>query len=116
MLVIPAIDIKEGKCVRLKEGDMKRDTIFSNDPDEVSSRWFSEGADLLHIVDLDGAIKGKPVNLKIISKIVSQHNSKSIQVGGGIREYEHAKAYLESGVERVSRGTKAAEDSQLISN
>ena len=116
MLVIPAIDIKEGKCVRLKEGDMKRDTIFSNNPDEVSSRWFSEGADLLHIVDLDGAIKGKPVNLKIISKIVSQHNSKSIQVGGGIREYENAKAYLESGVERVILGTKAAEDSQLISN
>ena len=57
MLVIPAIDIKEGKCVRLKEGDMKRDTIFSNDPDHVSSRCFSQAADLLHIVELDAAIK-----------------------------------------------------------
>ena len=94
MLVIPAIDIKEGKCVRLKEGDMKRETIFSNDPDEVSSRWFSEGADLLHLVDLDGAIKGKPINIKIISKIVSQHNTKSIQVGGGIREYAVSYTHL----------------------
>ena len=116
MKLIPAIDLKDKKCVRLLKGNEKLVTIFNDRPTEQAIFFQQQGCKRLHIVDLDGAIKGTPVNLKIISKIVSQHNSKSIQVGGGIREYENAKAYLESGVERVILGTKAAEDSQLISN
>ena len=83
MKIIPAIDLKEGKCVRLREGKMDQETIFSEDPVATASHWFSEGADLLHIVDLDGAVLGKPINNKIISRIASEFSSKQIQVGGG---------------------------------
>jgi len=69
MLVIPAIDIKSGKCVRLKEGKMDQETIFSEDPLDMAMQWFSKGAEILHVVDLDGAIQGKPVNYEIILKI-----------------------------------------------
>ncbi len=115
MIVIPAIDIKDGKCVRLKEGKMSQQTIFSDDPSSVAQKWFEEGAELIHIVDLDGAIKGKPVNRSIILSIIKATPDKSIQLGGGIRSYEEANFYLDSGVERIVIGTKAVTDSALIS-
>ena len=79
MLVIPAIDIKEGRCVRLREGKMDQETIFSEDPLDMASQWFSQGAKILHLVDLDGAIQGRPVNDEIIIKIASQFKDKLIQ-------------------------------------
>lgn len=114
MLVIPAIDLKEGKCVRLREGKMDEETIFSEDPLSTAGSWFSQGAELLHIVDLDGAINGKPVNHEIIYSIASEFPQKRIQVGGGIRNFDSASNYLEKGIERVIMGTSAVEDPDML--
>ena len=114
MLVIPAIDLKEGKCVRLREGKMDEETIFSNDPLSTAASWFSQGAELLHIVDLDGAVSGKPMNQEIIFDIASQFPEKRIQIGGGIRNFQSATQYLEQGVERVIMGTAAVEDPEML--
>ena len=114
MLVIPAIDLKDGKCVRLREGKMHEETIFSEDPLSTASSWFAQGAELLHIVDLDGAVQGKPVNHEIVFKIASQFPDKRIQIGGGIRNFDTALNYLEQGIERVIMGTSAVEDPDLL--
>ena len=114
MLVIPAIDLKEGKCVRLREGKMDEETIFSNDPLSTAASWFSQGAELLHIVDLDGAVSGKPMNQEIIFDIASQFPEKRIQIGGGIRNFRSATQYLEQGIERVIMGTAAVEDPEML--
>ena len=114
MLVIPAIDLKEGKCVRLREGKMDEETIFSDDPLSTAASWFSQGAELLHIVDLDGAVSGKPMNQEIIFDIASQFPEKRIQVGGGIRNFQSATQYLEKGIERVIMGTAAVEDPEML--
>ena len=114
MLVIPAIDRKEGKCVRLREGKMDEETIFSDDPLSTAASWFSQGAELLHIVDLDGAVSGKPMNQEIIFDIASQFPEKRIQIGGGIRNFQSATQYLEQGIERVIMGTAAVEDPEML--
>lgn len=114
MLVIPAIDLKDGKCVRLREGKMDQETIFSEDPLSIAESWFAQGAELLHIVDLDGAIQGKPVNHKIIFEVAARFHDKRIQVGGGIRNFESASKYLENGLERVIVGTSAVEDPSML--
>ena len=114
MLVIPAIDLKEGKCVRLREGKMDEETIFSNDPLSTAASWFSQGAELLHLVDLDGAVSGKPMNQEIIFDIASQFPEKRIQIGGGIRNFQSATQYLEQGIERVIMGTAAVEDPEML--
>ena len=114
MLVIPAIDLKEGKCVRLREGKMNEETIFSDDPLSTAASWFSQGAELLHIVDLDGAVSGKPMNQEIIFDIASQFPEKRIQIGGGIRNFQSASQYLEQGIERVIMGTAAVEDPEML--
>ena len=114
MLVIPAIDLKEGKCVRLREGKMDEETIFSDDPLSTAASWFSQGAELLHIVDLDGAVSGKPMNQEIIFDIASQFPEKRIQIGGGIRNFQSATHYLEQGIERVIMGTAAVEDPEML--
>ena len=114
MLVIPAIDLKEGKCVRLREGKMDEETIFSDDPLSTASSWFSQGAELLHIVYLDGAVSGKPMNQEIIFDIASQFPEKRIQIGGGIRNFQSATQYLEQGIERVIMGTAAVEDPEML--
>ena len=114
MLVIPAIDLKEGKCVRLREGKMDEETIFSDDPLSTAASWFSQGAELLHIVDLDGAVSGKPMNQGIIFDIASQFPEKRIQIGGGIRNFQSATQYLEQGIERVIMGTAAVEDPEML--
>jgi len=114
MIVIPAIDLKEGKCVRLREGKMDEETIFSEDPLSTAGSWFSQGAELLHIVDLDGAVQGKPINHQIIFEIASQFSDKRIQIGGGIRNFESASQYLEKGIERVIMGTSAVEHPEML--
>ena len=114
MLVIPAIDIKSGKCVRLKEGKMDQETIFSEDPLGMARQWFSKGAEILHVVDLDGAVQGKPINYDIILKIASEFQHKTIQVGGGIRNLESASLYLDSGISRVVMGTSAVKEPEVL--
>lgn len=107
MLLIPAIDLKGGKCVRLRQGRMEDDTVFSDDPVAVAGRWVAEGAKRLHLVDLDGAFAGKPVNAAVIREIAAAFPELPIQVGGGIRDEETIEAYLAAGVQFVIIGTKA---------
>jgi phosphoribosylformimino-5-aminoimidazole carboxamide ribotide isomerase len=107
MLLIPAIDLKEGKCVRLRQGRMEDSTIFSEDPLEVAGRWVEQGAQRLHLVDLDGAFSGKPENRQIIARITEAFPEIDTQVGGGIRDKATLLAYLDTGVRYVIVGTKA---------
>ena len=107
MLLIPAIDLKDGQCVRLRQGRMDDSTVFSNDPVEVAGRWVAAGARRLHIVDLNGAFAGRPVNADVVRRIAKAHPNLPIQVGGGIRSEETIQAYLDAGVQYVILGTKA---------
>ncbi len=107
MLLIPAIDLKQGKCVRLRQGRMEDDTVFSDDPVAVAGRWVEAGAKRLHMVDLDGAFAGKPVNAGVIGEIAKAFPELPIQVGGGIRDEETIDTYLAAGVRYVIIGTKA---------
>ncbi len=107
MLIIPAIDLKDGQCVRLRQGRMEDDTVFSNDPRAMAQRWVDAGARRLHIVDLNGAFAGRPVNAAVIEDIARAHPDLSIQVGGGIRDSETIATYLAAGVRHVIIGTKA---------
>lgn len=106
MLLIPAIDLKGGQCVRLRQGRMDDATVFSDTPADVARRWAAEGAERLHVVDLDGAFKGQPVNLKQVEEIVRAVDIP-VQVGGGIRDEETVQRYLDVGVQYVIIGTKA---------
>lgn len=115
MLVIPAIDLKDGFCVRLKQGRMEDDTVFSNDPVAMAQRWVDAGARRLHIVDLNGAFVGEPVNIDIIHKISKAFPTLPIQVGGGIRQLDTIRSYLEAGVDFVIIGTKAVTDPNFVS-
>jgi phosphoribosylformimino-5-aminoimidazole carboxamide ribotide isomerase len=107
--VIPALDIMGGKCVRLYQGRPDEETVFEYDPMDAASRWQDDGAGLLHVVDLDGAFRGIPVNLELISGIIKRL-SIHVQVGGGIRCTEDALGYIEAGAERVVVGTRAFAD------
>ncbi len=113
MLIIPAIDLKDGNCVRLKQGRMEDDTLFSNNPVAMALDWQAQGARFLHIVDLNGAFAGTPINREIIKKIVSAL-SIPCQLGGGIRDLDTVKAYLDLGLERVILGTVAVENPKLV--
>ncbi len=107
MLIIPAIDLKDGQCVRLRQGRMEDHTVFSDDPVDVAGKWVAEGAKRLHIVDLNGAFAGEPVNAAVIRAIARHYPDVVIQVGGGIRTEETIQAYLDVGVRYVILGTKA---------
>ena len=107
MIIIPAIDIKDGRCVRLRQGRMDDETVFSENPVEVADRWIDEGAQRLHLVDLDGATSGAPRNFSIIKEISTNHPNIPIQVGGGIRDEDTVQEYLECGVQYVIIGTRA---------
>jgi len=107
MLVIPAIDLKDGKCVRLRQGDPKQETIYSDDPVAVAGRWVEAGARRLHIVDLNGASDGAPVNADTIRAIAEAYPTVEIQVGGGIRDEDTIQEYVVAGVRYVIIGTKA---------
>lgn len=114
MLLIPAIDLKEGKCVRLRQGRMDDATVFSDDPVAMARHWFEQGGRRLHIVDLDGAFAGKPVNRALIEQMVAAMGDKPVQVGGGIRTREVVDAYISAGVAAVIVGTKAIEDPAFL--
>ncbi|MGC9456328.1 MAG: 1-(5-phosphoribosyl)-5-[(5-phosphoribosylamino)methylideneamino]imidazole-4-carboxamide isomerase [Halothiobacillaceae bacterium] len=116
MLLIPAIDLKEGKCVRLKQGRMEDNTVFSDDPVAVADRWVEAGARRLHLVDLDGAFAGSPKNLEVIRRIVDAHPELPVQIGGGIRDESTAETYLELGVKFVIIGTKAVSEPHFVSD
>ena len=112
MLVIPAIDIKEGRCVRLTEGKFEDVEIFSDDPVAVAVKWVDEGAMMLHIVDLDGAKYGKLINISLLEQIIKKVNIP-VQAGGGIRSYEEAERLIGLGVNRVILGTILWQDKAL---
>lgn len=116
MLVIPAIDLKDGQCVRLKQGRMEDDTVFSHDPIATAERWIQAGARRLHIVDLNGAFAGKPVNAETIHQIVETFPDIPVQVGGGIRDEETIQTYLDAGVKYVIIGTKAVQSPHFIAD
>lgn len=107
MLLIPAIDLKDGRCVRLRQGDMNDETVFSDDPVATAGRWVEAGAKRIHLVDLNGAVQGFPVNANIIGRIVEAYPDVEIQVGGGIRDLDVIQTYLDVGVDYVIIGTQA---------
>jgi phosphoribosylformimino-5-aminoimidazole carboxamide ribotide isomerase len=113
MIVIPAIDIKNGKCVRLLQGRMDAETVFSDDPAAMGRRWENDGAALIHVVDLDGAVGKRPVNLNTVRRIIDQVNVP-VQVGGGIRDIETIRMYMKQGVSRVVIGTEAIKNPDLV--
>ena len=114
MLLIPAIDLKDGRCVRLRQGRMEDETIFSDDPVQMAGRWVSAGARRLHLVDLNGAFAGEPVNGTAIRAIAAAYPDLPIQVGGGIRDEATIAAYLEAGVSYCIIGTQAVKDPAFV--
>ena len=107
MLLIPAIDLKDGKCVRLRQGRMDDETVFSDDPVAMAGQWVEAGARRLHIVDLNGAFEGKPVNAGVVHRIAEAYPNLPIQIGGGIRDEDTVQTYLDAGVQYVIIGTRA---------
>ena len=117
MLIIPAIDLKDGRCVRLKQGDMSTATVFSDDPVAMARHWAAQGAKRLHIVDLNGAIAGRPKNEKVIRDIVAAvGDSVPIQLGGGIRDLDTIESYIDAGVTYVVIGTAAVKNPGFLSD
>jgi len=111
--IIPAIDLRNGKCVRLYQGDYAQETVFSDDPAAMARRWQSEGAGRLHVVDLDGAAEGEPRNLDAIANILAAVDIP-VQIGGGIRSLETIVQLLDLGISRAILGTAAIEDPELV--
>ncbi|MCZ6804373.1 MAG: 1-(5-phosphoribosyl)-5-[(5-phosphoribosylamino)methylideneamino]imidazole-4-carboxamide isomerase [Proteobacteria bacterium] len=116
MLLIPAIDIKNGKCVRLMQGQRDKETIYSDDPVAMADRWVEAGARRLHIVDLDGAIQGKLSNVDVVNAIAEAHPDIPLQVGGGIRDEDSIQTYLDVGVSYVIIGTRAVTTPHFVSD
>ncbi len=114
MLLIPAIDLKDGKCVRLRQGIKEQETVFSDNPIAVAERWVAQQAKRLHIIDLDGAFEGKPRNMKVVAQITEAFPDISVQVGGGIRDDDTVQAYLDCGAQYVIIGTRAASQPHII--
>ena len=113
----PAIDIKNGKCVRLLYGDMEKETIYGDNPIDQAQWFVDQGAEWLHIVDLDGAVKGESINKLVISKILKKlQNTVKIQVGGGIRNFQQMDYWLQNSIDRVILGTLAIENPDFIIN
>ncbi len=114
MLVIPAIDIKDGQCVRLRQGRMDEVTVFGTNPVAMARHWLDEGCRRLHLVDLDGAVAGAPRNAAIIRAICAAAGEVPVQVGGGIREIETIKGYLDTGIDQVIIGTRAVREPAFL--
>jgi phosphoribosylformimino-5-aminoimidazole carboxamide ribotide isomerase len=114
VLLIPAIDLKDGRCVRLRQGRMDDETVFSDDPVDMAGRWVREGARRLHLVDLNGAFAGEPVNGAAVRAIAARFPGLPIQVGGGIRDESTIAAYLDAGVTWCIIGTAAVKDPALV--
>jgi phosphoribosylformimino-5-aminoimidazole carboxamide ribotide isomerase len=117
VLIIPAIDLKDGRCVRLKQGDMASATVFSDDPVAMAKHWAAQGARRLHVVDLNGAIAGRPKNEKVIREMIAAVGDKTpIQLGGGIRDLDAIEAYIDAGVTYVIVGTAAVKNPGFLSD
>ena len=115
MLLIPAIDLKDGKCVRLKQGDMNDSTTFGDDPSVIARRWLDAGGRRLHLVDLNGAFAGKPVNAGAIKSILAEVDGRiPVQLGGGIRDLDTIERYLDAGISYVIIGTAAVKNPGLL--
>ncbi len=114
MLIIPAIDLKDGKCVRLRKGLMEDSTVFGDDPVSMADKWVEEGARRLHLVDLNGAFAGEPVNGDAVTAIAKKYPDLPIQIGGGIRSLATIEAYLSAGVSFVIIGTKAVKEPAFV--
>ena len=113
MYLLPAIDLKEGHCVRLKQGDMAQSTIFNDSPADQAKTFTKEGAEWIHVVDLDGAFAGKPINMTAVEEILKATDVK-IELGGGIRSLDTIRLWLEKGVSRVILGTAALRNPELV--
>lgn len=113
MLIFPAIDIRGGKCVRLLKGDFDKETVFSDQPEEMAKKWQAQGAEFLHLVDLDGALKGKSQNLATVEKIIAAVDIP-VELGGGIRTMENIDDVLKLGVRRVILGSVAVRNPELV--
>jgi phosphoribosylformimino-5-aminoimidazole carboxamide ribotide isomerase len=113
MIIIPAIDIKNGRCVRLLQGQMSKETVYSDRPEEMAVKWHNAGAERLHLVDLDGAYEGKPINIDVIKKI-TEAVPIPIQLGGGIRDFQTIDSYINLGIEQVILGTIAYKDPEFL--
>jgi phosphoribosylformimino-5-aminoimidazole carboxamide ribotide isomerase len=116
MLLIPAIDLKDGKCVRLRQGRMDDVTVFSDAPVEMAGQWVKAGARRLHIIDLDGAATGKPVNFAVIREITETYPDLPIQIGGGIRDEDTVQAFLDVGVQDTIIGTRAVSAPHFVND
>lgn len=114
MLVIPAIDLKDGQCVRLKQGRMEDSTVFSDDPVKTAGHWLAQGARRLHLVDLNGAFAGTPVNGDVVKAIAHAYPQLPLQIGGGIRDLATIERYLDVGVSFVIIGTKAVQEPAFV--
>ena len=113
MMIIPAVDIKDGRCVRLLQGMMDRETVFSDDPAAMAQRWETLGAELIHLVDLNGAVDKKPRNLPVVESILAGVKTP-VQLGGGIRDMATIENYLRLGVARIVLGTEAIRNPDLV--
>jgi phosphoribosylformimino-5-aminoimidazole carboxamide ribotide isomerase len=113
MLIIPAIDLKDGRCVRLFQGEMDQETVYFDDPVDAAKHWLSEGANFLHIVDLNGAVEGRPVHIKEVAAICQQPGL-SVELGGGLRSVEAVEAAFDLGVARVVIGTAAYDNAEFL--
>ena len=115
MLLIPAIDLKDGHCVRLKQGDMDQSTTFGENPAAIAARWLEAGARRLHLVDLNGAFAGQPKNLSAIKAILKEVNGQiPVQLGGGIRDLDTIERYIDLGIEYVIIGTAAVKNPGFV--
>mgnify|MGYP000891845176 CR=1 FL=1 len=114
MLIIPAIDLKDGQCVRLRQGLMDDSTVFSDDPVAMARQWVDQGCRRLHLVDLNGAFEGKPINGEVVTAIAKAYPQLPIQIGGGIRSAATIEHYLNAGVHYVIIGTKAVKEPQFV--
>jgi phosphoribosylformimino-5-aminoimidazole carboxamide ribotide isomerase len=113
LIVIPAIDIKGGRCVRLEQGQMSKETVYSEVPEEMAVRWFEQGAERLHLVDLNGAVEGRPINKEVIRRIVGAVPIP-IQLGGGIRNLKTIGGYLDLGIRQIVLGTIAYKKPEIV--
>jgi len=113
MIIFPAIDIKDGKCVRLIKGDFNKITSYKNSPIDQATKYYENGFNNIHIVDLDGALQGKPVNSNIVKEIIKNVKLK-IQIGGGVRTIEDINSWIETGVDKIVMGTAAVENIDLL--
>ncbi len=113
MIIIPAIDLKGGRCVRLLQGRMDAETVFSDNPAKMAKRWQDEGAEIIHLVDLDGAISKKPRNIDSIKEIIKSVDIP-IHLGGGIRDIDTIRMYLKLGIKRIIIGTEAVKNPEMV--